>query len=98
MDKNISWKQKIKYAQIAVFLLAIVAYNVFFYVKDVYAQNNDVINQIDNINTKQVNLQSELEQEVTKLNNIKDIYKNKDVFIKAYNTCYTQYKNRIYSL
>ncbi len=98
MEKNISWKQKIKYAQIVVVVLAIVVYNLFFYVKDVYAQYQSTINKIDSTNVQQLQINEDLTKITTKLNNLQNIYKNRVKFIKAYNDCYTQYKNRIYSI
>jgi len=98
MEKNVSWKQKIKYVQIAAIVLAIVVYNLFYYTKDVYAQYETSINKIDSVETKQLQVKSNLTSITTKLDNLKDIYKNKEKFIKAYNGCYTQYKNRIYSI
>ena len=98
MEKNVSWKQKIKYAQIAVVVLAIVVYNLFFYAKDVYAQYQSTINKIDSVQMKQLKVKDDLTRITTKLDNLKNIYKNKEQFIQSYNDCYTQYKNRIYSL
>ena len=98
MEKNVSWKQKIKYAQIVVVVLAIVVYNLFFYAKDVYAKYQSTINKIDTVKTQQLKVADDLTNIITKLNNLQNIYKNRSKFIKAYNDCYTQYKNRIYSI
>ena len=98
MEKNISWKQKIKYAQIVVIVLAIVVYNLFYYVKSVYAQYQNTVNKIDSTQMQQLKVKDNLSKLNTKLNNLKDIYKNRVQFIDAYNICYTPYKNRIYSI
>lgn len=98
MEKNVSWKQKIKYAQIVVIVLSIVVYNLFFYVKDVYAQYQTTVNKIDSMKAKQLKVKDDLAKISNKLDNLKDIYKNKEQFVKSYNNCYSKYKNRIYSI
>ena len=98
MDKNISWKQKIKYQQILVFILAVIVYNVYNYTMWDYKDYKWTISSIDAIQMKYQSKNNILQNKKTELNNLKDIYKNKKEFINAYNLCYNQYKNRIYNI